>query len=82
MSNNKVSKQIESLRVDRALLVGVELQDNPKVLSLENSLAELRRLADTAGFEVVGQVTQKLKHPNSKTFIGSGKFMEVKSHAE
>ena len=81
MSNNKVNKQIESLKVDRALLVGVELQNDPKVLSLDNSLAELRRLADTAGFEVVGQVTQRLKHPNSKTFIGSGKVKEVKSLA-
>jgi GTP-binding protein HflX len=48
-------------------------------MSLENSLAELRRLADTAGFEVVGEVTQKLSHPNPKTFIGTGKVKEVKS---
>jgi GTP-binding protein HflX len=75
-------KQPQSLKIDRALLVGVEVFDDQKVLSLENSLTELRRLADTAGFEVVGQVTQKLDHPNPKTFIGSGKVKEVKSIAD
>jgi GTP-binding protein HflX len=70
------------VKVDRALLVGVDLPDSRKVLSLEHSLSELRRLADTAGFEVVGQATQKLEHPNPKTFIGSGKVSEVKTLAE
>jgi len=79
MSQNN---QPASLRVDRALLVGVEISDNKKLLSLEHSLAELRRLADTAGFEVVGEVTQKLDHPNPKTFVGSGKVKEVKSLAD
>jgi len=76
------TKQPQGLKVDRALLVGVDLPDEQKVLSLENSLTELRRLADTAGFEVVGQVTQKLNHPNSKTFIGTGKVKEVKLIAD
>ncbi len=76
------SKQPKGLKVDRALLVGVEIFNDKKVLSLENSLAELRRLADTAGFEVVGEVTQKMSHPNPKTFIGTGKVKEVKSVAD
>ncbi|MFO7944909.1 MAG: GTPase HflX [Anaerolineales bacterium] len=68
----------ERLKSDRALLVGVDLFYDDNLLSLENSLAELRRLADTAGFQIAGQVTQKLDHPNPKTFIGSGKVKEVK----
>jgi len=68
----------ERLMSDRALLVGVDLFYDDNLLSLENSLAELRRLADTAGFQIAGQVTQKLDHPNPKTFIGSGKVKEVK----
>jgi GTP-binding protein HflX len=76
------NKQTRNIKVDRALLVGVDLLGEHKILSLENSLAELRRLADTAGFEVVGQVTQKLEHPNPKTFIGSGKVKEVKILAD
>ena len=78
----KETKTTEILKVDRALMVGVELQDDPKLLALDDSLAELKRLADTAGFEVVGQVSQKLDSPNPKTFIGSGKVKEVKSLAE
>lgn len=78
----KETKPTEILKVDRALLVGVELLSDRKVLSLDDSLAELKRLADTAGFEVVGQVTQKLDQPDPKTFVGSGKVKEVKSLAE
>lgn len=63
-------------------MVGVEIFEDQRILSLEDSLAELRRLADTAGFEVVGQVTQKLNHPNPKTFIGPGKVKEVKTLAD
>jgi GTP-binding protein HflX len=63
-------------------MVGVDIFDMRKILTLDHSLAELKRLADTAGFEVVGQVTQKLDHPNPKTFIGSGKVKEVKSIAD
>jgi len=72
----------QGLKVDRALMVGVDISDDKKILTLDKSLAELKRLADTAGFEVVGQVTQRLDHPNPKTFIGSGKVKEVKSIAE
>jgi GTPase len=78
----KENKSRVNTRIDRALMVGVELQNSDKLLSVENSLAELKRLADTAGFEVVGQVTQKLNSPDPKTFIGSGKVKEVKSLAE
>jgi GTP-binding protein HflX len=75
----KKSKKSDDLKIDRALMVGVEIFKDQRILSLEESLAELMRLADTAGFEVVGQITQKLDHPNPKTFIGPGKVKEVKS---
>lgn len=63
-------------------MVGVEIYDKKGFFAVEESLAELKRLADTAGFEVVGQITQKLSHPNPKTFIGPGKVKEVKTLAE
>lgn len=78
----KDSKKSKDLKIDRALMVGVDIYESQRVLALEDSLAELNRLADTAGFEVVGQVTQKLDHPNPKTFIGPGKVKEVKTLAE
>jgi GTPase len=44
---------------------------------MEDSLEELELLADTAGLDVVGQVTQKMDTPNPVTFIGSGKLEEI-----
>jgi len=67
---------------ERALLVGVELRNEEKLLSLEDSLNELSLLADTAGLDDVGQVTQRLDSPNPKTFIGSGKVEEIKAFAD
>ncbi len=60
---------------DRAVLVGVDMgrDDWP----IEESLAELTRLADTAEVDVVGVTTQRMDHPNPRTFVGSGKVEEV-----
>ncbi len=66
----------------RALLVGVDLRSEPSLLTLDDSLAELSLLADTAGLEVVGETTQRLDHPSSDTYIGSGKVDEVKALVE
>ena len=68
--------------VEKALLVGVSLYQQDDLLSIEDSMEELERLAETAGVETVGYVTQNLDHPNPKTFIGSGKVEEVKILAE
>jgi len=62
---------------ERAFLVGVELPSRKLLLPLEDSLAELAMLADTAGLDVVGRITQRLERPNPKTFIGSGKVEEL-----
>ena len=45
--------------------------------TLESSLAELERLAWTAGADTVAQTTQKLDSPNPRTFVGSGKAEEI-----
>jgi len=67
---------------ERTFLVGVELYGQEHLLSLEDSLLELSLLCNTAGLEVVGELTQKLDRPNSETFIGSGKVEELKALAE
>ncbi|MDP3185999.1 MAG: GTPase HflX, partial [Anaerolineales bacterium] len=67
---------------ERAYLVGVELYGQEHLLSLDDSLAELALLADTAGLEVSGELTQKLGRANAVTFIGSGKVAELKALAE
>ncbi len=67
---------------ERTFLVGVELYQRNALLSLSDSLAELTLLADTAGLEVVGELTQKLDRPHVKTYIGPGKVDELKALVE
>jgi len=67
---------------ERAFLVGVEVHGQGHLLTLEDSLTELSLLCDTAGLEVVGELTQKMDRPNPETFIGSGKVEELKALAE
>ena len=67
---------------ERAFLVGVEIFGEEGLLPLDDSLEELALLAETAGLEVVGELTQKLDRPNAKTFIGSGKVDELLALAE
>jgi GTPase len=66
----------------RAFIVGIDLRSDPSLLTVDDSLAELSLLADTAGLEVVGETSQKLDHPHPETFIGSGKVDEVKALVE
>ena len=67
---------------ERAFMVGVELYGSDDLLPIEASLNELALLAETAGLNVVGEITQKLNHPNPQTFIGPGKVEEVKALVE
>lgn len=60
---------------ERAVLVGV---DRPGLAwPLDSSLAELSRLADTAGADAVAVTTQRLPSPNPRTFVGTGKAEEI-----
>lgn len=64
----------------RAILVG--LDSGSLEWPIEESLAELERLADTLGHEVVAVTSQKLDRPHPQTFIGPGKVEEVRGIAE
>ena len=66
----------------RAFLVGVEFRGEQAILPLDESLEELTLLAKTAGLEVVGELTQRLDHPNPETFIGAGKVEELQMLVE
>jgi len=67
---------------ERAILIGAEIRGQNNLLSLEDSLNELALLAETAGLDVIGQVTQRLDRPNPQTYIGPGKAEEVRLLAE
>lgn len=67
---------------ERAFLVGVEIFGQEGLLPLADSLEELALLAETAGLDVVGELTQQLSRPHAKTFIGSGKIEELKALVE
>lgn len=68
-------KKIPQDYAERAVLVGVKRPNQQ--WPTESSLAELERLAQTAGAEVVATTFQRLESPNPRTFIGSGKVDEV-----
>lgn len=64
---------------ERVLLVGVEL---PQQENFAMSMDELASLAQTAGAIVVDSYRQKRDRSDSKTFIGSGKLVEVRDRIE
>lgn len=78
---SKISLPTE-LPEERAFLVGFKFLNEPRLLSLEDSLNELSLLAKTAGLVVVGKVTQRLRKPNPKTLLGSGKIEEIKNQVQ
>lgn len=76
---SKKTVEPTNLPKERALLVGVAIKNDNNILNLEESLAELSLLADTAGLQVVGSSTQKLEKPYAQTYIGPGKITEIKA---
>jgi len=57
--------------------MGVELKHTSSLWRIQDSLAELAALADTAGLQVVGQDWQRLDRIHPATLIGSGKLNEL-----
>lgn len=64
---------------ERAVLVGIVHKDQTEE-ELHEYLDELAFLAETAGATAVKRFTQKLPHPDSRTFIGKGKLEEIKNY--
>jgi GTPase len=68
---------------EMCVLVGVDVTTRKKMgnrlFGIEDSMSELGRLAETAGMQVAGIVTQQLSAPFSGTYIGTGKVGEVRS---
>ena len=62
---------------EKAVLVAVEMNRREPLWSLDDTLAELEYLANTAGAQVVGNVTQRANRLGS-TYVGSGKVDEIR----
>ena len=67
--------------MEKAVLIGLITSDVTKEQAYEY-LDELAFLTDTAGAKPVRNFTQKLPHPDNKTFLGKGKIEEVRLYAE
>ncbi len=63
---------------ESAVIVGIITQEQTEE-QVQEYLNELKFLAHTAGAVVKKQFTQKRNTPDNKTFVGSGKFNEIKS---
>jgi len=76
-SNNMIEKKVQLRQEEIAILVGL-VQPDQTEQQVNEYMDELSFLAETAGALSVKRFTQKLKHPDSKTFVGKGKLEQIK----
>lgn len=74
-----IEKKINYTHTVNAVLVGVIPNGVTEQVAKEY-LEELRFLAETAGAATLKIFTQKLDHPDSRTFVGKGKLEEIKKY--
>lgn len=76
LAKKQTARKIES--ADRAILIHVgQYPDN----HTENSIAELKELAESSGVQVYDTVIQHRPQPDPKLVIGKGKLAEIVIHA-
>jgi len=64
-------------REENAVLIGLVHKEQTEI-QVNEYLDELSFLAETAGATAIKRFTQKLPHPDSRTFVGKGKLEEIK----
>ena len=74
IENNKIS-------YEKAVLIGV-INSTQNESTVKDYLNELSFLTETAGGVVSKTFIQKVDSPNPKTFIGSGKIIEIQSYCK
>ncbi|MBW0160191.1 MAG: GTPase HflX [Sediminibacterium sp. Gen4] len=74
-----IEKQHKIKGEETAVLVGL-IQKEQTQEQVYEYLDELAFLAETAGAQTVRKFTQKLPHPDSRTFVGKGKLEEIKTY--
>ena len=73
-----IEKKLKVTQEINAVLVAV-IQKGQTEQQVNEYLQELKFLAETAGARTLKTFTQKLDHPDSRTFVGKGKLEEIKS---
>lgn len=74
-----IEKKIQYNKAINVVLVSVIQKDQTEETVTEY-MEELKFLAETAGAHAIKSFTQKLSHPDSKTFVGKGKLEEIKNY--
>lgn len=69
---------IHQIEPEKAVLIGVAGRDHT-LSQVEEYLEELAFLIETAGAVPLKKFIQNLDHPNPRTYIGSGKLIEIKA---
>ncbi len=70
-----VAQQVDSSH-QRVIVIGLMTAD-VSVQQFDDGLAEVCRLVDTAGGEVLQTITQRRSRPHPQTVIGAGKVQEI-----
>ncbi len=74
-----IEKQHKIRKEEKAVLVGlIQKEQTPE--QVREYLDELAFLSETAGAIAVERFTQRLPHPDSRTFVGKGKLEEIKQY--
>lgn len=68
--------EYRELQLERVVLAGVWTSGSAE--DADNSMAELKLLAETAGAQVLDALVQRRSHPDPATFIGRGKVDELR----
>ncbi|MCF6184083.1 MAG: GTPase HflX [Bacteroidales bacterium] len=76
-----IAKKSHNIQTETAVVVGIIRQEQ-STEQVDEYLAELDFLARTAGAVVKKHFTQKRNFADKKTFVGSGKFAEIKTYVE
>ena len=76
-----IEKKIKTGGEEKTVLVGL-VQKNQTDEEVQEYLDELAFLAETAGAQTTKRFTQRLPHPDSRTFVGKGKLEEIKQYTQ
>lgn len=76
-----LEKQYKIKTEEKAILIGL-VRSQQTHQQIEEYLEELAFLAETAGATAIKKFTQRLDHPDSKTFVGKGKLEEIKQYVQ